>query len=398
MANNEDFDHQTISGLAAPDKRTEIFDGHTKGLGLRITPTGTKTFFYRYRFNGRIRRFTIGRFPGISLSEARKRVLKLKVKVNDGIDPQAEKQKKRQKTEPQTFKELTKEFEEKHLPTLRESTRTEYKRIIDTELIPKLGKYPINEISKNQIISLLDDKAYKDEAPTMANRIRARLSRIYTFGMERGLTDSNPVQTTATYKNGNTKRSRFYDKEEIKELWSFFERFEEPTQSVLKMLLICGQRKTETMKMKWENIREKTWTIPAELAKNKQPHDVPLPDMALKIIEKMKPLSSDSDYVFKSPQKENQSIEWLTRARKHIQRYSDVPDFRPHDLRRTVASHMAELGVNRTVLGKILNHKGLAGDDQVTAIYDRHSYMEERREALDRWNSRLNSIINKVKR
>ncbi len=230
----------------------------------------------------------------------------------------------------------------------------------------------------------------------MANRIRARLSKIYNFGIGRGWVESNPVQGIPTYKNGNTKRDRFYSKKEIKELWKFFEMQKEPTQSVLKMLLITGQRKTETMQMKWSDLNNGIWTIPAELAKNKEPHEVPLSKMALGIIEEMRKINGDSDYVFKSPQKKNEPISWLTRARVFIQENSKVPDFRPHDLRRTVATYMAKLKVSRTVLGKILNHKGLAGDTQVTAIYDRHSYTDEKREALSQWSNYLRNIIHKT--
>jgi integrase len=115
--------------------------------------------------------------------------------------------------------------------------------------------------------------------------------------------------------------------------------------------------------------------------------------MALQIIEQMRLLTGESDYVFNSPKKENTPLAWLTRARVTIQKHSDVSDFRPHDLRRTVATYMAKLAVDRTVLGKILNHKGLAGDTQVTAIYDRHSYMKEKRQAMNRWSSHLQNIL-----
>lgn len=395
-----------IQNLKPQGKRVDFYDQHkidpethelkrkgVKGLILRITKAGNKYFYFNYWFDGNSKRYKIGSYPNIGLSKAREEARKKASIVNEGIDPLAEKNKRKQKPDPQTFGELADEFKDKHLPTLRESTRKEYERIIDIELIPKLGKYPINEISKNQIVSLLDDKAYKNDSPTMANRIRARLSKVYSFGMERGLADSNPVQATSTYKSGETKRDRFYEQDEIQELWNFFEQLEQPTKSVLKMLLVTGQRKTETMKMRWDDIHSDVWTIPAELAKNKKPHDVPLSDMALEIINQIRPITGETDFVFCSPKKENLPMGWLTRARRNIQRQSSVSDFRPHDLRRTVATYMAKLQVDRTVLGKILNHKGLSGDSQVTAIYDRHSYMKEKRQAMNRWSHKLEQII-----
>lgn len=385
--------HTYINNIDPPDKRIEIYDELIDNLAVRVTPTGYKTFIYRYGSKGK--RYTIGKFPNVGLAEARDIAKDLAADIAKGKDPQEEKKAKRKKKDLPTFGELVEEFKKLHLPTLRESTRKEYERIIDNELLPDLKTIPAKEIQKDRIRELLDKKALKEESPTMANRIRARLSRIYTFGIGRGWVESNPVQGIPTYKNGNTKRDRFYSKKEIKELWKFFEMQNEPTQSVLKMLLITGQRKTETMRMKWSDLNDGIWTIPADLAKNKEPHEVPLTEMALEIIDKMHEKNGDSDYVFKSPQKENEPISWLTRARVFIQDNSKVPDFRPHDLRRTVATYMAKLKVDRTVLGKILNHKGLAGDTQVTAIYDRHSYTDEKREALVRWAEKLKDIITK---
>lgn len=395
---------QFIKNLKPADKRTEYYDQHlienhklrrkgVKGLLLRVTKAGSKYFYYSYWHGGKSKRYKIGSYPNISLSDARDKAREVAAQVNAGVDPQAVKRKRKQQADPQTFKGVAEEFKDKYLPTLRQSTRTEYKRIIDKELVPAFGKYPIKEISRHQIISFLDKKAIKDNSPTMANRIRARLSTIYSFAIERGLAEANPVSAISKRSEGETRRERYYNEDEIKELWSFFEKQIQPTQSVLKMLLICGQRKGETSRMKWEDIRGDVWTIPAEDAKGKRPHDVPLSDMALEIIKKMKPRTGKGRYVFASPKKDDKPVEWLKRAVKNIKDDSEVKDFRPHDLRRTVATYMAKLGTDRTVLGKILNHKGLAGDGQVTAIYDRHSYMSQKRQAMNRWSGHLQKIL-----
>ena len=387
------FNHQAVKAIEPQGKRIEIFDEGEKGLGLRVTKNGTKTFFYRYRINNKIRRYTIGQFDAVGIREARDEVSRLRVMVLDGLDPQAERQKKKNIHGLKTFSELVEEFKEKYLPTLRENTQKEYIRIIDKELIPVFGKFPVVKITKHEIVEILDNKAYKDKSPTMANRIRSRLSRIFTFGMERGHVEMNPIQNISTYKQGESKRHRYYSEEEMRKLWGFFEDWGEPTRSVLEMLLICGQRKTETMQMRWIDIQGKVWTIPASLAKNKQPHDVPLSTMALEIIGRMKKLNGKSEYVFASPQNPKKPLDSLSRVRQAIKNNTKVSDFRPHDLRRTVATYLAKLGIERTVLGKILNHKGLAGDGQVTAIYDRHSYMDEKHDALELWSKNLRKIL-----
>jgi integrase len=385
--------HRFIKGLQPPKKPVTYYDKVETGLLLRLSKIGTKSFGYRYKLRGKNRRFTIGKFPAVSLSDARKQVLQLKVKVNNGIDPQAEKNKKKKTVKKEhTFKDVANEFIAKHLPNLRKRTADEYQRMIEVYLTP-LNNIPIKEITKNDILCILDEKAIIEKSPTQANRIRGALSVVFNFAIDRGLLDSNLINGIPTYKKGRTKRSRYYSPEEIQELWEWFDSFIVPTGQVFKMLLICGQRKTETMKMKWDNIRINIWTIPAELAKNGEPHYVPLSEMALQIIQQMHPITGDSDYVFCSPRKENTPIGSIKISKEKIQNESSVSDFRPHDLRRTVATYMAKLAVDRTVLGKILNHKDLARDSQITAIYDRHSYMKEKREAMNRWSNKLQQIL-----
>lgn len=386
------FTHQLIKGIEV-EKRTDFYDTIESGLAIRVSKKGTKTFFYRYRFSGKNKRFTIGRFPGIGLSDARKRVQKLKVKVNDGIDPQAEKQKKKNQTALQTFKELADEYLDKHVPTRKPKTQEEYTRIVNNELIPAFGKYPISDITRGMIISLMDEIAIKREAPTMANRIRSRLSTIYNFAIERGLAEKNPVNGIKNRSEGENSRDRYYKPEEIKRLWESFSNQPEPAQSIFKMLLLTGQRKGETSRMRWEDIRGDIWTIPAKDAKNGKPHDVPLSSFALDIIKNIRPLTGESNYVFESSRRKNKPTGYIDRPKNQIKKESGVKGFRPHDLRRTVATYMAKLGVERTTLGKILNHKGLAGDSQVTAIYDRHSYMDEKRKAMNRWSKKLKDIL-----
>ncbi|MDZ7691972.1 MAG: tyrosine-type recombinase/integrase [Balneolaceae bacterium] len=394
---NKNLTDPFIRNLKPPKKRTEIYDNLITGLAVRVTPTGHKSFVYRYRIKDKVKRFTMGSFPKMGLSTAREEAKKLWFDISNGIDPLAEKKKQKSKPDPTLFKELAQEFKEKYLPTLREKTQKEYKRIVDNELVPALGDLPIKEVSKHEIISMLDDKAYEDGSPTMANRMRARLSKIYSFAVGRGLAEYNPVSTIPTYQEGENKRDRYYNEKEIKKLWEAFEKQDEPARSIFKLLLLTGQRKGETSRMRWECIQGDVWTIPAKDAKGKRPHDVPLPPAAIDILKEIKSQKRKSAYVFESPVIEGEPIQELKRVVEKIRNESKVKDFRPHDLRRTAATYMAKLGIDRTVLGKILNHKGLAGDGQVTAIYDRHSYMEEKRNALELWAKHLQKILSEKK-
>ena len=413
----EKLDHQKISGLEPPQKTTSYYDTVETGLMLRHSAAGSKTFCYRYRFNKKKRRYTIGQFPGVSLREAREKVRELKVQVNNGIDPQVEKRKKKYKPDSKDFDELVDSYKKRYLPTLRNSTQAEYKRILDNELLPELKGLPVTEISEHHIRSILEAKAIDDGSPTMANRIRAVLSSLFKYAIKKlGIKISdNPVKATSPYKSGENKRDRVYLEKEIRNLWSFFGKQDPAIEAILKMLLLTGQRKTETMRMKWSDLEmdkpykrtrfddegneyseaflANVWTIPAENAKNKRTHEIPLSKWAMNIVNEMREISEGGEYVFKSPRKENRPVVSLRSACKRIQKYSEVPDFRLHDLRRTVATYMAESGISPMVIGKVLNHKGLAKENSITARYNRHDYMDQKRQALNRWNSRLKNIL-----
>lgn len=387
---NKKFTDPYIRHYPAPDKRVEVPDGGKSGLYLRVTPSGHKSFVYRYRFGHEIKRYTIGTFPKISLTKARDEADDLYQKVKKGIDPALEKQIAKQAS--YSFKELAVDFKKRHLPNLRPRSRDEYKRIIDIELIPIFKKIAADNLSRSHIIRLLDNIAIDRNSPTLANRVRAVLSSIYSFGVDRAVVEINPVLHVKRV-TGEKKRDRIYSEEEIRALWKAFEAQEEPLQSLFKMLLICGQRSAETRNMKWSDINNGIWCIPEELTKAGRSHFVPLPHMAVQVLDHVYPFTGKKEFVFASNRADG-PIQWMTKAKDRIRKMEKVPnDFRPHDLRRSAASYMAKLGVDRTILGKVLNHAGLAGDHSVTAIYDRYQYQEEKKQALNRWSFELSQII-----
>jgi integrase len=215
---------------------------------------------------------------------------------------------------------------------------------------------------------------------------------MYSFAVQKALCDFNPVQTVKPV-GIEKSRERVYTEEEIKVLWNSFENETEPFCSLFKMLLVTAQRLGETSRMKWNDIEDNTWIIPKEETKANRTQYLPLSSFALAILEERRSISGTSDFVFESPRLDNEPIKWVQYSAVRIRKDSGINDFRIHDLRRTAASFIAQQGVDRTVLGKILNHKGLSGDSSVTAIYDRHEYIDEKVEALNKWASKLKHII-----
>jgi integrase len=141
--------------------------------------------------------------------------------------------------------------------------------------------------------------------------------------------------------------------------------------------------------MRWEDISDDMWTIPAERSKNGLLHRVPLSPLALELLGEAKQLSA-SNWVFPGPKPTaHLAGDSVDHALQHSREMLKVSDLTPHDLRRTAASHMTGLGTSRLVVAKLLNHV----ESGITAVYDRHGYDTEKREALEAWGRRLFKII-----
>lgn len=410
----EKLSHQKVKAIKKPEKPYVIYDQVQKGLELRISKAGTKSFCFRYEAAGKYRRLTLGRFPDLSLSDARARVRELKVKVKNGEDPQATREEQKNKKKPITFKELADKFITRHLPTLSDRTSTEYKRIIETELLDKHGWGHVAawDITSQYVREVLNHKAYEEDAFTMANRIRSTISKMFEFGIKHiGLEiNENPVGNTPVFKQGENKRDRVYNDSEIKELWQFWETRPEPIQSIFKILLLTGQRKTETMQMRWDHIESdkpckkviikedgkpkpkaflaNVWVIDEN--KSKRRHEVPLPDFTYNIICNLWSEDENNNFVFASNILENKPIQSIKSTSELIKKETSVLDFRPHDLRRTMATKLEQLMVDQYTIKKLLNH---AADSVTSKHYTWYDYMDKKLEALQRWNWRVKDII-----
>lgn len=384
------FTDQFIRKIKTEKTREEFSDTLKLGLGLRVTKKGAKSFIYRYRMNGKQKRYTIGRYPDISLAKARSLSDDLYVKIKQGIDVHKVKVKKRHQNLT-TVKDLAERFKKEHLPSLKASTSADYEARIDNHIIPGLGHLELKNIERHEIIIFL--KKIATSTPIQSNRIRAILSSMFSFGMNLALCDDNPVRLIKPMGR-ETSRERVYTENELKDIWKAFGEENQPYKQLLQILLYTGQRLGETRKMKWADIKGTTWTIPAKDTKAKRQNIVPLAPQVIAIIDEMRIINGNRTHVFQSTARiKDMPIQHVQNAARRVSESSKVSDFRIHDLRRTAATYMAESGVDRTVLGKVLNHKSLAGDSGVTAIYDRHDYLDEKREALEEWANNLEQIV-----
>jgi integrase len=165
----------------------------------------------------------------------------------------------------------------------------------------------------------------------------------------------------------------------------------ESVRMVFRFMLATGQRKGEVVGAEWDEFDLNTgwWTIPEEKAKNGLPHRVPLSPLTLKLLREIRKADTESGFLFPNSQRDK-SIrdDAVSKAVRRNESALNIPHFTPHDLRRTVASHMASAGVSRLEISKILNHV----DSGVTAVYDRHSYDTNKKKALNAWARQLEAI------
>ncbi|KPP98531.1 MAG: integrase [Bacteroidetes bacterium HLUCCA01] len=385
-------------------KRTDIWDEVTDGLILRTSPAGRKTFQYRYFAEDRkkFRRLTIGSWPALSLSDARKRVEELKQQRREGEDPVIAIQLKREQqvrefNERLTFAEIVDRFRRSYMSSIRKPTQMQYNRLIDVYLLPVFGKLSAEGIRRRDVIELMDFIADEEGLPTTANRVKAVLSVVYSFAIDREYVNiSNPAKDVKMRKEGRVKRDRYYNEEELVIIWNHLEQEPDPERSYYMFLLYMGQRKSETVKARWDHIdfKRRLWRIPAENSKTNNEHILPLPDDAIDLLTSLKEITGNQEYVFSSTRCDGEHLKYPDNVARRIRnKEGGIPDFRMHDLRRTMATHMAGLGIDQSIIGHVLNHKGLSGADQITAIYNRHDYLAEKREALARWTRALHRIV-----
>jgi integrase len=359
------FTKIAITNLKAPAKDTvSYYDTKEKGLSVRITANGYKTFMVRKRVHGQIKRIIIGPFPTISVELARKEAQKIKLQIAMGENP-LEKNKKQIKEK--TFGEACDEYMERYAKT--ELKPRSYK---DIELrLKKVLPFWINKnlssITKQEVRDL-HDRIGRENGKVEANRVLECICAIYNKMILWGWEGINPAIGIEKFKE--KKRDRFILHDELPR---FLEALEaEPNKNMRDFFLLClytGARKSNVLSMCWEDIdfSIKEWRIPD--TKNGDPIRVPLIEQALKILNDRISLQKSTLWVFPSAGSKSGHLQEPKKSWKQILERAGLSNLRIHDLRRTCGSYQAIAGVSMAVIGKSLGHKSL----QSTAIYARLS-------------------------
>jgi len=389
--------NQTILALKGQSKRYDVPDqGGVPGLSLRVTPNGRKTWAFRYRTHlGQQRRITLGQFGnkvGLGLKGARDMAYSILADVSKGEDPAKEKQvarKAEQKREIKTLNDLWQSYRVRK-GEMKKSADKELD-LWDRHVSQRLGRVEVDELSKSQIIRYIHSIGDGVNGRQItANRTFALIRQVLNFSVSLDYLPVSPM-TGLKMPYKEKPRDRFLSEEEIAIFWNGIDgvsNLSPPVKIALKLALVTGQRRSEIAYISKSelDLEKKIWSLPKERTKNSRPHDVPLSDIAVSLLGEALAHSGYSEYVFRSPRFKDQPVDCkvLTRAWARARVQLGLDDVVLHDFRRTCATGLQKLGVRLEVTEAVLNHKS-GSVSGIVAIYQRHDWKVEKREALDAW-------------
>lgn len=372
------------------------------GLYLRVRKGGSRTFVIQWRQGQFQRRATVGKAGVMSLDEARKKARKLLVGIDEGNDPVAEKAKSRA-SDKVTFLSIAEEYLTVRQKDMKPLSWDQCQRHLRLYWKP-LHKLPFTKIERATVAAELRT-IIKDRGAVAADRGRSTLSALYAWAIGEGYCDTNPVIGTNKASKGKGRERVLTDAELVK-VWNAAP--DSDYGKIVRLLMLTGQRREEISALRWSEVDLEAGMIslPAERTKNARPHDVPLSAMAAGILLST-PQRDDREYVFGEGEggysgysraktaldKKMGLVEDKKEGPEDKKKGSD--DWTLHDLRRTMATRMADLGVQPHVIEAVLNH--VSGHKSgVAGIYNRSTYAAEKKAALDLWGQHLTVLLAKA--
>lgn len=393
-----------VEKIKPSDKRVERPDGIVAGLYLVVQPSGAKSWALRYRQAGKPVKLTLGRWPVMGLQDARNAAGEAIDKAERGGNPVAEK-KATKAARMQAELEgrdkvatLLDQFDKRHLAKLK--SRESALWYIDRFIREPWGERNIHSISKRDLLDLLDGIVDSGRGTT-ANRVLAHVRKFLNWCVERDIIEANPA-TGVKPPVPENQRDRVLTDAEIRLFWRACDDAGQPFGPFGKLLLLTGQRRGEVGEMTEAELAGDTWHLSADRTKNKRPHDVPLSKAARAVLAGVERIKSKPGYIFTTTG--DTPVSGFSRAHsilaaKMIEIASEdagepveIPRWTWHDLRRTMATGLARLGVPVRITEAAINHVSGTGGG-IVAVYQRHDYADEKREAMQLWGEAVADIL-----
>lgn len=372
------------------------------GLTFTLSAAGTASWVLRYRYGGKQREKTIGKFPDISLKKARELAAADRVRIQQGMDVGREKQiEKHEQIKAMTVKSLVADYEEKVLPGLASSTGVSRRQKIRTYIFPAIGHLTARDVSGADLVDLLERVNAKH--PKQVKEVLSVVKTIFDHAQSKKIIDINPAvgishkAISGVAGRAGSTRIMLND-DEIKALLTALGKANRTVEFVTRILLSTAVRIQALMLAEWAHVdfEKKTWLIPpGDGRKSIREFVVPLTEQVIGYFQELKKIAGRSDYVVPviKKRKEGDYPMQPGSVNHALERVcADLGDkiraFSPHDLRSTARSHLGALGVPVAIAERCLNHT-LGG---LIAVYDQHDYLVERRKALEQWSTKLDIL------
>ena len=393
---------------------SELADAVVSGLRFKVSGQGLRTFVYRYRpldASGKLRQVRLGHYGTgkgqLTLEQARTECLKLRAVRRDGVDPQDHLRQQLNDAQAArvaedagkaeaayTMEKLCQDYLRAKSPHWRPSMERESGRLIDKHILSRWRDVPVTDLRRAEISDALD--AIAGKTPTQSNRFLWLIKSVLDFAVEKERLGANPAAGLKR-RTKEQPRERALDDKEIKKLLAWLEKTEDLTpelSELTRFLLLTGCRLGEACGARPEEFDLETgrWTIPEARNKSKREHVVILSRQAL-AIAKARIEATEGDYLWPAGRGSGHfRVDSASGAIRKAQASLKVKPWRAHDLRRTLATGMGDLGVTGDVIGRVLNH---SRRDVTGRVYDRATRDAQAKEAWQQWAGHLDALSQK---
>jgi integrase len=391
-----------------------LWDDDLRGFGLKVTASGAKSYVYQYRMGGRetnARRYTIGKHGSPwTPSTARQEAERLALVVKRGIDPRDHERERRRQAIDLAFTAFGQRFLELYVRSEWPASYEFAEGILRLHVTPVLGAKPLPAIKRSDIADVLD--RIPTSKPALKRNIYAVVRRLFRWAVSRGDIERSPLEGFEA-PSPVASRERVLSDQELALAWHASAELSYPFGPLFRLLMVTGQRREEVAGLSWSELHRSsaTWTLPAERAKNGKAHIVPLSSTAVTILNALArgeewprnglvftttgqtPVSGHS----RAKQRIDKAMARLANPLAGVSDEAsadarvEIPVWRVHDLRRTMATGLQRLGVRFEVTEAILNHVSGARSG-VAGVYQRHDWADEKRVALGRWADALERL------
>ncbi|GHY24156.1 TPA: integrase domain-containing protein [Vibrio cholerae] len=381
-----------VKNAKPKEKEYSLVDG--QGLKLRVLPSGSKQWQLNYYrpTNGKRANLNLGRYPDVSLVQARKSALEARELIAQRIDPQEYNEQKLQEHKAiheHTFLNVSKEWFEIKKHDITPDYAVDIWRSLDLHIFPSLADTPVKQITAPQVIDLLKPIEAKGSLETV-KRLVQRLNEVMNYSANCGLIHANPLTgIRAAFKKPKKENMAALTPAELPELMAAIANasIKRTTRCLIEWQLHTMTRPAEASGARWDEINweEKVWTIPAERMKKRREHRIPLTEQMLALLEVMKPISGHRDFVFPSDRDPKKPCNSQT-ANMALKRMGFAGRLVSHGLRSLASTTLNEQGFDPDLIEAALAH---VDDNQVRSAYNRTDYLERRKPMMCWWSGHI---------